>query len=93
MSGTIETSDLTVKPAPPVPPEPEHPFRGLEEGWVRVPRAPRRSGVAVESVLVIELDPERSAWVFAEAARTGAGARPERVVELLIDAARVAAQG
>ena len=70
------------------PSEPEHPFRGLKEGWVKVPRGPRRPAAQVESVLVIELDPQRTAWVLAEAERTGVAAQPQRVVESLIDAAR-----
>ncbi len=37
MSGTTGTTNQSA--------ESEHPFRGLEDGWVRVPRAPRRSGV------------------------------------------------
>jgi hypothetical protein len=39
---------------------------------------------------VIELDPERTAWIFAEAERIGVEAQPQRVVESLIDAARAA---
>jgi len=68
--------------------EVEHPFRGLEEGWVRIRRTAGRGGAAVRSHLVMELDSERTAWVFAEAERLGHGTSPERVVEGLIDGAR-----
>jgi hypothetical protein len=89
MSTTTDTAGPTETHRE-APAAPEHPFRGLKEGWVREPRPPRRSGRKVESVLVIELDPERTAWVFAEAERIGLEAQPQRVVESLIDAARAA---
>ena len=52
--------------------QPEHPFRELTEGWVRVPRGPRRPGSPrVQSHFVMRLDPERTAWLLAEAERQG----------------------
>ena len=96
MNVTTETAGQTaeqVEQTALAAPEPEHPFRGLTEGWERVHRGPGRSGARVESSLVIELDPERTAWVFAEAERTGLATQPQRIVESLIDAARSAAGG
>lgn len=91
MSTTTRTASQAADQ--PASPDPEQPFRGLKDGRIRVPRGPRRSNVKVESVLVIELDPERTAWVFAEAERSGLGTQPQRVVESLIDAARAGERG
>jgi hypothetical protein len=65
--------------------EPEHPFRGQREGWIRMARGTRRPRKLL-STLELVLDPERSAWVFDEAERTGLDA--QQVVESLIDRAR-----
>ncbi len=65
--------------------EPEHPFRGLREGWIRVARGTRRPR-KILSTRELMFNPERSVWVFDEAERAGLDA--QQVVEALIDRAR-----